>query len=296
MSETESRRNGRASRLSDRLNPILVLELRRMFHSRAFEMMLLGFLGAAVTVMGYGLIEARRRGPDAELGRDVFVWLLALLLIAGLFVVPLYAGVRLFLDRGTDRMNLIAITGLRVDTILRGRLQASFLVPLLLLATIAPLALLCLLLRGVGWLSILIALGVAIVFSFPALMLTLCLGSIATGWVSRLVCVLIGAVGLLIHGLIGSFTALSVATGYDDSGEIVLFTFAVIGGYGVPVIFGLLIADSVALVRFGRSPWGARSIRMSDEIRELLSQDPRYLKRISAPEPSNESQADADAR
>jgi len=297
MSETESRHIDRGARLSDRLNPILVLELRRMFHSRTFETMLVGFLGAAVTVMGPGLIEARRQGPDAELGREVFAWLLGLRLLAGLLVVPLYAGVRLFLDRDTNRLNLIAITGIRFDTIFWGRWLAAFLVPLLLLATLAPLALLCLLLRGVGWLSIAIALCAAIVFSVPALMLTLCLGSIAAGWVSRLVCVLIGAAGLLIHGLIGSVTALGIAAaGANTLADDLRFACLMIGGYAVMVAFALLILYALAEMRYGLSPWDGGAIRMSEEFRDLLSRDPQYLKQNSAPEPSNESQADAETR
>ncbi len=147
-------------RLPRRLNPIVVKELRQAVRSRFVSGVFVLFLGVELFAIGMLLLtRSAKVDPAMYLGRDMFQLLFVLLSVACLAFIPLYAGVRLAMERWDDNLDLLFITTIKPGAIIRGKLFAAVAIAVLLFAAAAPFMSFSYLLRGIDIPSIFVALG-----------------------------------------------------------------------------------------------------------------------------------------
>jgi len=159
-----------ADRLDGLMNPILIKEVQQGFRGR-------GLLVGAITALGFCLgsyVYTALSGGHS--GDDLFQVLSLSMAAVALIIVPIGTGRLLKHEIEDGTADLIAVTGLTAWTNISGRLQAATLKILLLLALMAPFAVVTVLLGGIGFEEVLITVAfnlvVAVGFCAIALMLT----------------------------------------------------------------------------------------------------------------------------
>ena len=133
----------------DQVNPIVVKEFRQAVQSRlVIAVLILSLLINLVVVGGYVMFS-----PDADTsmqgGQTVFMALLTILHLTCLIFVPLYAGVRLSLERGDANIDLLFVTTITPGAIIRGKYLAAMALTLLIYCACLPFLTLTYLLRGI---------------------------------------------------------------------------------------------------------------------------------------------------
>lgn len=217
----------------NRMNPIVVRELRQAVQSRFIALGLQFLLLILLAfIVGALLLSARQLGRDPTFGLGTFLWLFCILYLGSHVIVPLYAGVRLAIERsGGDLMFISTITPRRI---IYGKLWSAILLGLVLFSAAAPFMILCYLMRGVDIPSILLALGFAYVQLIVGICFWLLWGSLPIGWPLRIFLMLIGVIIHIFFGISG-----------------VAFTISVLGlaGYGgVPITGWEFFAGAASIV------------------------------------------------
>ncbi|MBM7113470.1 ABC transporter permease [Archangium primigenium] len=196
------------SRWGDRLNPLVVKEVRQGLRSRAFwaffGLMLLACFGIALMAFISTLDEG---GGLKPLGQGVFFAFFLCLAVVHFVVIPYTAYRSLAREREDDTWVLLVLTGLGPRRILRGKV-ASFLIQAGLYASaIGPFLLFSYYLNGI---------------ELPAILLVLALGA---SWLVFLTVV-----------------AVCAATFGDNRIGRALVHFALLGGLGLACVYGLTAA------------------------------------------------------
>jgi hypothetical protein len=241
--------------LDDRLNPIVVKELRQAVQGRFVTTILLIFLFVQLVVLGGYLILAEvgagANDLEAQHGRTVFTILQGILLFTCMIFLPLYAGVRLGAERSDTNVDLLFITTLRPRAIISGKLAAGLLLALVIFSACAPFMVFTYLLRGVDLFSILLVLGIDFGVVMLTVQLSIFLGALPG---NRLVKALVGVVGLaaLLLGFGGTLwltimllMEASTASLADSPSFWAVLCCATAAGL---TLFGLLFTWSVAMV------------------------------------------------
>jgi hypothetical protein len=245
---------GILSKIDDRLNPIVVKELRQAVQGRFVTVVLLLFLFIQVLVLGAFLFLSEIGSPgdlEAEHGRTVFSVLQGILLVTCILFLPLYTGARLGAERSDTNVDLLFITTLRPRAIISGKLSAALVLALLIFSACAPFMAFTYLLRGLDLFSILLVLGIDFFIVVLAIQLALFFGSIPGHWLLKLGVGLLGLIALLVlcyFTLLATVTLLSEGSrrGYVDSAE---FWLVVSGGAALGLMqMALLFTWAVAMV------------------------------------------------
>jgi hypothetical protein len=193
---------GILARIDDRLNPIVVKELRQAVQGRFVTVVLLLFLGVQLVFLGFYLfltdVDAGGAALEAGHGRTVFMVLQSILVVTCLLFLPLYAGVRLGAERSDTNTDLLFITTLRPRSIISGKLSAALVLVLLIFSACAPFMTFTYLLRGLDLFSIVFILALDLFVVVLAVQLALFFGAIPGHWLLKLVFGLVGLGGLLI--------------------------------------------------------------------------------------------------
>jgi hypothetical protein len=144
--------------LDDAINPIVVKELRQAVRSRFVVAVVLLFLilqillvGIYLTVVGVG---GRLESIDFQAGRDVFMWLQAILLATCMLFLPAYTGARLAAERSEVNTDLLFITTLQPRKIISGKLASAVILAILIFSACAPFMAFTYFLRGIDLVSI----------------------------------------------------------------------------------------------------------------------------------------------
>src|SRR5205823_2409124 len=114
--------------LGDRVNPIVVKEVRQAVNSRLVSGCVLLLLGVQLAVMVLMLTGRRMPGDsdlDTRAGRDVFTFVQGILLGACMLLIPILTGGRLAVEKSDTRVDLLFITSLSPRAILAGKLAAA---------------------------------------------------------------------------------------------------------------------------------------------------------------------------
>src|SRR5690349_7996359 len=102
--------------VDDRINPIVVKELRQAVQSRFVAWVILLFLALQLLFVGIHLFVVAAQGRVESIeyqgGRDVFTALQVLLLSTCMLFLPVYTGVRLAAERNELNTDLLFITTL----------------------------------------------------------------------------------------------------------------------------------------------------------------------------------------
>jgi hypothetical protein len=140
--------------LDDRINPIVVKELRQAVKSRIVVVVLLLFLVLQLLIVGGTLLtntQSYRANEDfnLQLGRNLFMSLQATLLTVLTLFIPVYVGVGFGAERTDQSADLLYTTTLRPGAIISGKTVAGLAVGLLVFSTFAPFLTFTYLLRGI---------------------------------------------------------------------------------------------------------------------------------------------------
>ena len=145
-------------KIDDRLNPIVVKELRQAVQGRFLIVVLICFLCLQLLTVGLFLTdEAVTESFSA--GLNVFRVLLGILLGTCLLFVPAYTGLRLASERADANVDLLFITTLRPQSIIWGKFFAGIVLTILLYSACMPFMTFTYLLRGVDLPSVFILLA-----------------------------------------------------------------------------------------------------------------------------------------
>lgn len=236
-----------ADRLSDRVNPLIVKEVRQGLRTRifwiCFTLLLLGCL--VVSLIAYAV---HREDVYETTGKAAFMAYFGLLGFVSFLVLPYTAYRSLLKERDDETWVLLTLTGLGPRRILRGKLGSSFTQALLYGSAVMPFLLLSYYLNGIDIPTILMVMGLG--WAYHAFLTCLAV-SMATWAENRVFRALVGfaaAGGLLMATGTGLQTAFFVV----EEGQKFLRDRDVQAGVGLAVLgmatSGVLIFE-VAVAR-----------------------------------------------
>jgi len=150
------------SEASDRVNPLVVLELRRGLRARTFSAAFVLLLaGGAITAL---IAYASYDGRGGRVGSRSFFALYIGLAAMAFFVLPYGAFRSLSREREENTWPLLVLTGLGPRRILAGKVGSTLLQALLYASALAPFLLFSYLLQGVDLVTVALLIGVSAAF------------------------------------------------------------------------------------------------------------------------------------
>jgi hypothetical protein len=257
---------GVLDRLGDRLNPIVVKELRQAVRSKFVVGLLLFFLLVQVSYLGISLAvwasERRLDAPDFQAGRLAFGVIQGILLGTCFLFIPAYTGARLAAERSDTNVDLLFITTLSPRAIIAGKVLAALVLTVLIFSACAPFMTFTYLLRGIDVPSILLVLAIDFGAVVLAVQLDVFLAVASPNRVFKVILGLLSVAGLgfaFIGLMIGTLDVLNVGGGPLLESPAFWPRAGVIAS-GALAVFGLLFAWSVALVSppSANRAWGVR--------------------------------------
>ena len=252
---------GRLDRLSDRLSPIVVKEVRQMVRGREFNYSFSLSLIAGLIVAFIAATSATSGTGDS--GIRIFSSLMACLALIGLIVAPLGAFNALRNERMERTLDLVTVTTLSPLRIVTGKLTAQAVKLMTLFAALAPFVAMSFLLGGIDFPTILYSLASLFLWSLWACAAALFLSCLSKsravsglifGGMLVLLLFLLGASGL------GGFIVRSLVTGprgvgpgfgmpFSPGGRSLLWYFAVMAlTCGVTMANLILLAENRLLL------------------------------------------------
>ena len=169
--------------IDDRLNPIVVKELRQAVQSRFVVTMILLLLTVLMFVLGWALVEQEgRRGIDGEAGAELFMVFQSILLSTCMLFVPIYVAVRLAAERSSATADLLYVTTIRPSSIVWGKLLAGLVVTGLILSACAPFMVITYLLRGIDLPTVLFVVGIDVLVVLAAAQVAIFVAALPVGW------------------------------------------------------------------------------------------------------------------
>lgn len=222
---------------TDRLNPILVKEVRAALRGRYFRVLFPLTLSVATAVGVLVLIDRLNTG-NAYTGRDFFWAIYVCLLIALNGLVPFSAFVNMGSEWDEHTFDLLVISNLKPREIVLGKLLSAGVETLLYFSAFAPFLVFSFLLRGVGLDVIFILLGGSLITSISLSSLALALSSLARQRVVRVV-MMAALAALLIASIVlasafaNSYLHSSIRFGSSHPTAVVLITYFALGAPGM---------------------------------------------------------------
>jgi hypothetical protein len=192
--------------IDDRLNPIVVKELRQAVQSRFVSALLLLFLLAMLVVLGVAAVTGEDMVNRFGAGRDLFGVLHGFLLVALVLFVPAYSGVRMAAERSTTNVDLLFITTLRPRSVVTGKFCAGLTLALMIYSACVPFIAITYLFRGIELLSIFVVLAFDMLLTILAIAAAILVASIRVGLLLRIILSL-----ALLGGLISAISTGTVA-------------------------------------------------------------------------------------
>jgi hypothetical protein len=231
-----NRRQRLMQAVSDRTNPIVVKELRQAVQSRLVIAILLLFLLANVLVVSGFLLLTIDATTSERGGQDLFDGLFVVLVSTCMVFVPLYAAIRLTMERNDSNIDLLFITTIAPAAIIRGKFWAAVALTALIYSASMPYLTITYLLRGIDLPSIFFALGVAFLCTAIVTMLAIFVGSIAGGLLLR---ILVFGGLLWLGGCMMAYT-LMIGLSVVEMGLASIFSRRDgWGAFGIAVAFGI---------------------------------------------------------
>jgi hypothetical protein len=148
---------------SDRINPIVVKELRQAVQSRFVVAALLTLLLVQLVAVGIYILASGASLFGFYAGRQSFLMLFGILQVIGIIFVPLYTGARLAAERSDTNVDLLFITTIKPRSVIAGKMFAAITLTALIYSACMPFMAFTYFLRGIDLPSIFIALGIGFV-------------------------------------------------------------------------------------------------------------------------------------
>ncbi len=146
--------------LDNRMNPVMVKELRQSVKGKIVPGLLMLFLLVLVCILGGVLLTYDiRTSRHYNAGSEVFLFFFGVLMFTCLGVIPASAGFRMNRERSDVEVDLLYVSTLKPGEIIRGKFWAAMAIILMIFATCMPFMALTYLLRGIDLPSIFVLLA-----------------------------------------------------------------------------------------------------------------------------------------
>lgn len=189
--------------VDDWLNPIVVKEVRQAVRAKYVLSVFVVFLVGELVTMGLYLDQFHGNVPLAA-GEGLFALLFVVLSVTCTVLVPVYCGVRVALERGKGRTNLVLATPMPVRSVVAGKLMSGAAISLLIYSVSAPLLVFTYLLRGIGLPTILWMVAFGFSLSVLAIQMGVFVGSLREKVIAK------GILGVLVGGGLCWVSAMAV--------------------------------------------------------------------------------------
>ncbi|MBO0859431.1 MAG: hypothetical protein J2P21_13300 [Chloracidobacterium sp.] len=184
---------------SDRVNPIVVKELRQAVQSRFVIAALLTLLSIQLVAIGIYILSSGASLLEFYAGRQSFLILFGILQVIGVIFVPLYTGARLAVERSDVNVDLLFITTIKPRSVIAGKMLAAMTLTALIYSACMPFMAFTYFLRGIDLPSIFISLGVGFMGVITCAQIAVFVASMQVG---RAFKVIFGLIALTIFGII----------------------------------------------------------------------------------------------
>jgi hypothetical protein len=234
--------------VDDRINPIVVKELRQAVQSRFVVGALIGLLCIQLSAIGIYLYTTRSSILDIDAGRQVFMLLNGILLFISMLFVPLYTAIRLVSERSDNNVDLLFITTLKPRSIIAGKLLASIILTILIFSACLPFMAFTYFLRGIDLPSIFVVLAFGFGIVIICTQLSIFVAAIP---INRVLKLLFGIIMLWVifsifvpsMAAVGALLRIGVGSRFGDwSFWKAVFAFLFLGGFVIGSLFVLSIA------------------------------------------------------
>lgn len=174
-----------ASAVGDRINPVAVKEFRQAVQSRWVTAVFMLFLLLNLCIIGGYLMLSPNAATSIDGGRNIFMFLEAVLFFTCLGFIPLFTGARLSIERNDTNIDLFFITTITPGAIVRGKYFSAMALTLLIYSACMPFMILTYLLRGIDLPTIFTVLALGYMYSAFVNALGIFAGSISGSWLLR---------------------------------------------------------------------------------------------------------------
>ncbi len=189
-------------RIDDRLNPILVKEVRQSLRGKYFRVLFWITLGVG-TLIGLSVVASLGGGDSDETGQVFFMSMFGVLSAAVHCFVPFSAFLSTSAEWDENTYDLLVISNLRPRQIVQGKLLSALIQALLYYSTFGPFLVFAFLLNGVDLLSIVALLSGSLATCVALTMLGIAASSLASTKVLRVVLMALFGAGLVIAWMFG---------------------------------------------------------------------------------------------
>ncbi|MGE0126586.1 MAG: hypothetical protein AB7U82_00665 [Blastocatellales bacterium] len=238
--------SGLKASLSDRINPIVIKELRQAVQSRFVIAALMTLLSIQIVAIGIYLLASGGSLLSFDAGRQVFLMLFAILQVVGMLFVPLYTAVRMAAERSDTNVDLLFITTIKPRSVIAGKMLAAVMLTVLIYSACMPFMAFTYFLRGIDLPSIFLSLafGFAVVIACAQAAVFVALIP-----VNRAFKVIFGLIALIIFG-IAYFATMASVSSVITRGIVTRLSWepAIILGVVIAFLIGLFFVMSVALI------------------------------------------------
>ena len=194
--------------LDDRINPIVVKELRQAVQSRFVIAALLTLLAIQIVAIGIYILASGAALFGFDAGRQAFTMLFAILQVIGMLFVPLYTAVRLAAERSDTNVDLLFITTIKPRSIIAGKMIAAIALTALIYSACMPFMTFTYFLRGIDLPTIFVSLGIGFVVVVACAQAAIFVACVP---VNRAFKVIFGLIALIIFGVAYFATVLGVS-------------------------------------------------------------------------------------
>ncbi len=178
------------------LNPVVVKELRQSVRSWAVTGMLLLFLAVLFcTALTFLISQSFETTVDQRLGGQIFQVFTGILTGASLLFIPLYVGIRLAAERQDSNLDLLYISTLTPERIIRGKFFCGAYITVLFFSACMPFMAFTNLLRGVDLPTVVFILLYLFLVVCVAIQVAIFLACLP---ISRLFKILLGLAGMIM--------------------------------------------------------------------------------------------------
>ena len=244
--ESILKESGARGGFGDRINPIVVKELRQAVQSRFVIATLLTLLSIQIVAIGIYILASGASLFGFDAGRQAFLMLFSILQSIGMIFAPLYTGARLVAERSDTNVDLLFITTIKPRSIIAGKMFAAMTLTALIYSACMPFMTFTYFLRGIDLPSIFISLGVGFVVVIACVQAAVFVALIPVG---RALKVIFGLVALIVFGVAYFVTVFGVSD-LVTRGFVTRVSWQLVVFFGVLVVFliGLFFVMSVALI------------------------------------------------
>ena len=230
-----------ADRCSDRINPVVVREIRQEFRGVRFGVTLMLSLAFAWLASVFGVMAMYDQVRQPEIGGSMFGLIFAVLSFPLCVVIPFGLLRSMTSEFVGSTWELLVVTPMGASKIVRGKVASAMLQGAIFMALLAPFLCFTWLLKGIGVVQIVTGLVLLAIMSFSLCHLALFCGSLVrkAAWQG------FGMIVLMIGSLFAWGVLIGVVPNVEELGAEVW-----IGGgicFGIGLLYMIVVASATAV-------------------------------------------------